>query len=256
MLKSFCHPNKKSHDHSTIIRARACELMESVPRCGLCGLVGAANGARRAVLVPVVGRNIVVGADVLAAEAKVVVAQRPVRVVEVSVVGHDAVVVSSMAVGVVSQVVAETAERRIVLLEDNGLCFNFADLLGDDLLRHLLKDSQALLNDSDLLSVANKFAVLLDHNLVEIVEVGKVVSAIEVIESVQGRYPAPVIEGLASSSKGIAGLVGRSGHPASSECNGNEESGEFGEHNDCVLERMCSDCVKNVRPTRRIQTKS
>jgi hypothetical protein len=37
-----------------------------------------------------------------------------------------------MAVGVASQVVAETSERGVVLLEDNGLGLDFADLLEDD----------------------------------------------------------------------------------------------------------------------------
>jgi len=190
----------------------------------------------------------------VAAEAEVVVAQRPVGVVEVSVVLDDAVVVASVAAGAVSQVVAEAAERRIVLLEDDCLCLDLADLLRDNLLCHLLEDGQALLDDYHLLRVANKLAVLLDHNLVEAAGVGEIVRAIEVVEVVKGRDAAPVVEGLAASSDGV-GLVGGGRRHASGESDGNEESGEFSEHDDCVLERMCSDCVKKVRPTGRVPTK-
>jgi len=37
-----------------------------------------------------------------------------------------------MAVGAPSEVVAESAERGVVLLKDDSLSLSFADLLGDD----------------------------------------------------------------------------------------------------------------------------
>ena len=37
-----------------------------------------------------------------------------------------------MAAGAASEVVAETTKRRVILLEDNGLGLNFANLLSDD----------------------------------------------------------------------------------------------------------------------------
>ena len=66
------------------------------------------------------------------------------------------------------------------------------------LLRHLLEDSQALLDDGHLLGVANKRAVLLDHSL-RAVEVGEVVGAIEVVKSAEGRDSTPVVKRRATS---------------------------------------------------------
>lgn len=68
----------------------------SVVRGGLCGLVCTANRAGRGVLVPVVGRHVVVGADVAAAETEVVVAQGAVGVVEISEVGDDVVIIADL----------------------------------------------------------------------------------------------------------------------------------------------------------------
>jgi len=43
------------------------------------------------------------------------------------------------------QVVSEEAKTSMELLEYHSLSFDFTDLLGDDPLRHLLKDEEALL---------------------------------------------------------------------------------------------------------------
>jgi len=68
-------------------------ILESVVRLGLCRLVRAPNRAGRRVLV-LVARGDVVRANIVPAEAKVVGAQRAVGVIEVAVVGDDAVVVA------------------------------------------------------------------------------------------------------------------------------------------------------------------
>jgi len=218
-------------------------------------LVSAANRVGRRVLVPVARRNIVVRADVGATEAEVVVAQRTVAVIEIAVVGDDAVVVSSIVAGsgAARQVLGKAAEGCIVLLEYNGLGLDFADLLSDDLLGHLLQNHKALLDDGHRLRVADELRVLLHNGLFDVV-VGEVVRAVEVVKVGKGRNSTPVVEGLAPGSK-IVPVGNRAGHHASGECDGDERSGKFGEHDDYVLRRMCSDCVKKVRPTGRIQTK-
>lgn len=57
-----------------------------------------------------------------------------------------------------------------------------------------------MLDDDHRLGVANKLAVLLDDDRVEVVRMGEIVGTIEVVESVQGRNPAPAFKGLAPSS--------------------------------------------------------
>jgi len=176
----------------------------------LRSLVGTTDGAGGAVGVPVaVARDVVVGSDIAAAESKVVRAQRPVGVVEVSVVGGDGVVVADTAPGAAGKVVAESAKRCVILLEDDGLSLDLADLLGDDLLGHLLEHDKPLLDDLDGLRVADKLAVLLHDSRLEVVRVGEVVRAIKVVKVAEGTHATPVVEGLASAgSKGIGGLVG------------------------------------------------
>jgi len=175
----------------------------------LCSLVRTTDGARGGVGVPVaVGRDVVVGSDIAATESKVVSAQGPVGVVEVSVVRSDGVVIADTAPGATGKVVAEPAKRRVILLEDDGLSLYLTDLLGDDLLRHLLKHDKPLLYNLDGFRVADKLAVLLHNNLLEVVRVGEVVRAIKVVKVVEGAETTPVVEGLASAgSKGIVGLV-------------------------------------------------
>jgi hypothetical protein len=88
------------------------EQSKSVERRGLCGLVGTADRAGRRVLVPVAGGDVVVGADVVPTEAKVVGTERPVGVVEVSVVGDNVVVVAGLHKDyLVSFRLLENAER-------------------------------------------------------------------------------------------------------------------------------------------------
>jgi len=112
-----------------------------IERGHLSRLVRSADGAGRSALVPVAVRDVVVGADIVATEPKVVGAQGAVRVVEVPVVRGNAVVVADTVARVAGEVVAKSAERGVVLLEDDCLRLNFANLLGDDLLGHLLEDS-------------------------------------------------------------------------------------------------------------------
>ncbi len=91
------------------------------------------DGSRGSAGVPVgAGWGDVVASHTAAAEAEVRGAQRTRRGDDASVVASDAAVVANTATGGVPQVVAEGADGGVELLKDNGLCLDFADLLGDD----------------------------------------------------------------------------------------------------------------------------
>lgn len=67
-------------------------------------------------------------------------------------------------------------------------------------LSEFLDDEEALLNDLDRLAVAYKLLVLLDDSLT-VDRSDEVVRAVEVIESIEGGYPVPVVEGDISTSR-------------------------------------------------------
>lgn len=69
--------------------------------------------------------------------------------------------------------------------------------------RHLLQDQEALLNDFDALGMADEL-FLLDYcdGLFAELHIVKVARSVKVVEVVQGRVTAPVIEGVEASSTG------------------------------------------------------
>jgi len=193
-------------------------------------IVGIADRDMRASVDPVVTAvSDVVASKIVAAEAKVVSGKRAVRVVEVSVVAGNVGVVADLVTRVASQVTTETAQAGVELLEDNSLSLNLADLFSDNLLCHFLENEKALLDDSDLLSVADQLAVLFHDNAV--LRAREVVTAVEVIKVGEGRYSVPIVErrpfvpfretGLGNGSSNDAGNQKR---------NGDKRCGNLGEH--------------------------
>jgi hypothetical protein len=78
------------------MREKKLWVLESIVRRGLCRLVRAPNRAGGRVLVPVARGDVVVRANIVPAETKVIVAQRTIRVVEVAVVRDDAIVIADL----------------------------------------------------------------------------------------------------------------------------------------------------------------
>jgi len=159
----------------------------------LSSAVCTSNGARGSLGVPVgAGWNDVVASYTASAEAEVRGGQRTGRGDDASEVASDAAVVASAAAGFVHDVVAEGAHGGVELLEDNGLCLDFADLLRDDPLSHLLDYKETLLNDFNRLTVANDFLLFHYDGLGNFS--GEVVRAVEVIESRKRADTMPVVE--------------------------------------------------------------
>ena len=67
-------------------------------------------------------------------------------------------------------------------------------------LGEFLDDEEALLDNLDRLAMAHKLLVLLDDSLA-VDRSNEVVRAVEVIESIEGGYPMPVVEGDISTSR-------------------------------------------------------
>jgi len=127
----------------------------------------------------------------MATEAEVVAAEGAVRVEERAVQAGDMAVISDLVARHAPQVVAEATQARVPLLEDDCLSLNFADLLCDNPLCHLLKNNKLLLDDLDLLSMANDFLLLLDDHLAGVRTV-EVITAIEVVEVIERGETTPV----------------------------------------------------------------
>lgn len=60
-------------------------------------------------------------------------------------------------------------------------------------LGHLLKNEEALLDDVDVVHLANELVLLLDKDLLELIPV-PVINTIEMIETLQGIISTPTIE--------------------------------------------------------------
>jgi len=122
------------------------------------GLVGVCDGGEGvAALVVRSARDDVVVAEIGARETPVVGAQRTVAVVEVAEVRGEARIEANITTRVAPEVAAESVQAGVELLEDDGLGLDLANLLGDDLLGHLLEDEETLLDDGDALGVADFF---------------------------------------------------------------------------------------------------
>jgi len=124
-----------------------------------------------------------VASDALAVEAEVVGTEVTILAEEFSEFASDTAVVSSRVTRVAAEIVVECTQTVVELLEDDGLKFDFANLLSDHPLCHLLKDNKPLLDDLDLLSAADDL-VLVDNDGLGVPRTVPVVGAVEVIETV------------------------------------------------------------------------
>jgi len=125
-----------------------------------------------------------VAANIASAEAEVLAADGAIGVADASKVASNAAVVTDLVAGLTCQITAEASKARVELLKDDGLGLDLADLLSDDPLGHLLEDHKALLDDLDLLGVADNVLLLLNH----LGELGvvEVTGAIEVVKVAEG----------------------------------------------------------------------
>jgi len=91
------------------------------------------------------------------------------------------------------QVMAKATHAVMELLKDDDLRLDFADLFCDYLLRKFFQDNETLLDNLDLLGVADSF-FLLDYNLATFGTI-KVSRAIEVVKVSEGCNAMPIVEG-------------------------------------------------------------
>jgi len=198
------------------------EQRSSLP-CILRGLEGVVDGFRRPAVVPVGALNHdAVGADITTVEAEVVVGELSIVAEDPVVVSDDLIVVADVPAGLATDIVVEGPDAGPPLLENNGLGLDLADLLGDDLLGHLLEDNEALLDDLDALGVAHY--VMLGLDVLLIVGGVEVVLAVEVVESVEGLVSTPRAERMLPTTNQVHGGCCHKGGER------NESDGEFGEH--------------------------
>jgi hypothetical protein len=216
------------------------DRVESIPGA----TVGILDSGARTAIVPVVAANDdSLMSEVVAGEAKVVGAERAVTAHDLTEVLDDVAIIANLVVGMAAQVTAEAVEARVPLLEDNGLSFDLADLLSDDPLGHLLQDNQALLDDFNALSMADKFMLLLDNDLAEVRAI-EVINTIEVVEVVQGSMATPVVERREATNGQF--IVGPEGDWSSGDIRsqgGEGNGGELSKHG-VSFEREGFRCLK------------
>jgi len=165
--------------------------------------VSSTNRNERITVIPVVAINDNgVVAEITTRETKVMGRERTIGIEEIVVLGEDVLVETDLFAGETTEVLTETTETSMPLFEDDGLCFDFTDGFGDNPLGHLLDDEKALLDDLDLLAVANDLLLGGDNGLAAAGSV-EVVDTEEVIKVAHGRDTTPVIEGLRSARNQI-----------------------------------------------------
>jgi len=124
----------------------------------------------------------------------------------------------------------------VELLEDDGLSLDFADLLSDDALSHLLEDEEALLDDFDALGLADSLLLLNNGDrLFAELAVVEVAGAVEAVEVAHILGSTVVVEGVDSTTD--AQVSGRSEWCSSNACResgkSDDKSGsELSEHDD------------------------
>jgi len=170
------------------------------------------------------------------AEPKIVGAERAIGIHDATVVAGDTTIVANAVAGMAPDIMAEGAHARLELLENDGLGLDLTDLLGDNPLGHFLNNEEALLNDLDALTVADKLRVLLDDDLAPHIA-SEVVGAVEVVETIERRDAHPVVEGDGrarrdgvSSSSQSPDLGQRFGHDTDDHSRGSEDGEQFSEH--------------------------
>jgi hypothetical protein len=173
-----------------------------------------------------------VASDVLSWKAPVVSAEWAVRLDDVPKVAGNIAIVANLVARGASQVVAEATHAAVELLEDNSLSLDFADLLCDDPLSHLLEDNKTLLDDLNLLGVADKL-VLVDDGLAKVLGAIKVTRAIEVVEAIERRESTPVVERVwVSATRHVKSVLGDGlrDHTGGHGSNQKQRSEDLGEH--------------------------
>lgn len=186
---------------------------------------------------PVVTRGDDVGVSkVVSREAPVVGAQGAITVVEVAEIRGNARIISNTTSGGAPKVAAEAVQAGVELLKYHGLGFDFADLLGDDALGHLLKNKEPLLDDLDAFRMADDFLLLDngDRTLTEVAVI-EVIGAVEVVKTTKGADSVIIVERMRSTTSNELG-GGRSGGGSrtgrKSGKSDKEDSSEFSGHYD------------------------
>jgi len=173
-----------------------------------------------------------VSTEVGTGETEVIGGERAVGEADVAEVASNGAVEASRVARDTVEVIPEQTKTGMELFEDNCLGLNFADLLEDDPLGHLLEDEETLLDDLDCLSVADNLLGGL-YGLREVDGAVEVVDAVEVIEVIERRETTPVVEGSKTTGSKVAGGRNRCGDGASDVGRGDKESrSELGEHGD------------------------
>jgi len=167
---------------------------------GIEGIPGSAvripNNDWRAGCIPIVtANNNGLASNIVSSETEVVEIERAVDVNNLTKVTDNVTVEAYMVVGVAAQITAKAMQARVPLLKDDSLGLNFADLLGDDPLSHLLQNNQTLLDNFNALRVAHELLLLLHNDLTEVGSI-EVIDTMKVVEVGQGREPSPIVEGM------------------------------------------------------------
>jgi len=121
----------------------------------------------RALAVPVISTiGNVVAPNILATESHIVGAQAPVRVNDLVVVSRNTRIITNITARGAGEIARVGVGHGGVLVEDDFLRLDVADLLGDDPLYQLMDNGQTLLDDFNLLGVADLHLLLDDDDLV------------------------------------------------------------------------------------------
>lgn len=187
-------------------------------------VVGRVNRLEALGVIPAVAfGDDVVMAVIRAREAEV----RVVIVNELLEVGGDVTIVSDIVTGNTTDVVGEVAKGTVELFEDEGLGLNFADELSHNLLRVFLKHEETLLDNFDLLGMADELVLVNYIHFLKMTRV--VVDAIEVVETPQTFMTTPKLKRLRAGSE--TGEQ-RSSRNTRNQSGNSEKTSKFGEHID------------------------
>jgi hypothetical protein len=115
-----------------------------------------ADGLRRGEVVPIAALDDDrVGTDIVSKEAKISSGELAIGVAKVGDLRSNRAIEADVAIGDMSDIIHKALEGSSVLRQDDCLNLNLADLLGDDALRELSKNSKSLLDQSDVFSLTD-----------------------------------------------------------------------------------------------------